>query len=83
MGQEVAHGDARLPRLRELGAAARDGRVQIELAGLDQAEEADRAECLAHGEEVDDRVAGPRARAGGVGVARPEVEDALLVDVDG
>ena len=82
MRQQVAHRQARLARLGELGPVAGDRRVQIEQPGVDQAEGADRADRLADRVEIDDRVALPAPRPRRIGVAAPEIDDGPAVDVD-
>src|SRR2546425_615824 len=83
MRQEMAHGARRFARLCELGPVASDGRVEIEQAGLDEPKRANGGDSLADGVEVDDRVSLPRSGPRGVGVACPQVDDSVPVDVDG
>src|SRR5262245_44986911 len=80
--EEIAHRQARLVRLRELGPVAGDRSVQLEEPHVDQAERADGTDRLADRVEIDDRVALPAPRQRRIGVAAPEIDDRAAVDVD-
>src|SRR6185369_17325794 len=83
MRQEIAHRDPRLPRLGELEPVSSDRCVEVQPAGLDDTKRADGGDRLPDGVEIDERVALPATRPGGVGVATPQVEGGVPVDVDG
>ena len=69
-----------LPFCAELRPVARHGRVDVELAALDQDVRAERRHRLGGRKDVDDRVALPGPRARRIGVAAPQIDDRLAVD---
>ena len=83
MRQQEADRHLCLAGLREFGPVAGDRSVEIERAGVDEAERADGGDGFPDGVEVDDRVALPRSRPRGVGVAGPHVDHRVRVHVDG
>src|SRR6267143_3634278 len=83
MGQEMTHGKPRLARLGELGPVAGDRRVEAEQSRVDQTQRADRTDRLSDRVQVDDRVALPGPAPRRIGVAAPQVDDRITVDVYG
>ena len=81
MAQEPAHRDVLLAGLGELGPVAGHRRVQVELAALGQHVGAERDHALGGRGHADDRVRGPRAGAGRVGMAAPAVHHPHPVEV--
>ena len=72
-----------LPRAANSGQYAGDVCVEVEFAAIDQHERGERGHRLGGGEDVGDRVLGPRHGAGLVGPAAPQIDHHLAVDVDG
>ncbi len=80
VAQEKTNGDRSLSRLGELGPVARDRRVEIDAALLDQLVQTERGHALRGREDVDDRVALPGAASHEVRMPRPEIDDRTSVD---
>ena len=66
----------------EFRPVARDRRIEIDHAAIDQHVRAQRAHALGDGIHDDDRVRVPRMRPGEVLVAAPEIHDLVTVPVD-
>jgi hypothetical protein len=78
----LTHRKVLLPALGELRPVACDRRRQIERTSVDEPERANCHDRLADGVEVDQRAGLPGTRPRGVGVAGPEIDHALLADMD-
>jgi hypothetical protein len=78
--EQVAHGQLRLARLCELGPVARDRRVEVDRALVDEPVQRQRGESLRRRVDVHERVALERLRALLVAVAGPQVDDELAFE---
>ncbi len=83
VAEQPAHGDVALAGRRELRPVTGHRCVDVELAPLHQQVGGDGRETLGAAEDPDDRVVGPRAVRGGVGLAAPQIDDRTAVAVHG
>lgn len=82
VGQQVPHLHVLLPLRGELGPVARDRRVKVEFAGVDEQQGGQTGHGLRDRPDVGDRVALPGLRASRVVVAAPQIHHAPAVDDD-
>jgi len=83
VAEDVPDEHAALAGGGELGPVRRHGGVQVDRSAVGQQQDAQRGHGLGRGPHGGDGVSLPRDGAGRVGVAAPEVDHRLAVDVDG
>ena len=82
MGEDVPDQHSLLPAAANSGRVARDRRIKIDRAPIDEDVRAQRAHALGDGIHDDDRVRAPRISPGRGPGARPQVHDLVTTPVD-